>query len=116
MRSTDGDPIAAEAVFYVSRTSVLDPAPARISISGLQVEVPDGVELYGISILGHLVDVHGVEVGGAPIDALYIGGRANDGFAARVTVTDSRFVGGRRNVVSVVGALSTTMISSGRVR
>ncbi len=109
MRSTDGDPIAAEAVFYVSRTSVLDPAPARISISGLRIEVPDGVELYGISILGHLVDVHGVEVGGAPIDALYIGGRANDGFAARVTVTDSRFVGGRRNVVSVVGALDVRL-------
>jgi hypothetical protein len=109
MRSTDGDPIAAEAVFYVSRTSVLDPAPARISISGLRIDVPDGVELYGISILGHLVDVYGVEVGGAPIDALYIGGRANDGFAARVTVTDSRFVGGRRNVVSVVGALDVRL-------
>jgi Right handed beta helix region len=109
MRSTDGDPIPAEAVFYVSRTSVLDPAPARVSISGLRIEVPDGVELYGISILGHLVDVQNVEVGGAPIDALYIGGRANDGFAARVTVTDSRFVGGRRNVVSVVGALDVRL-------
>ena len=62
MRSTDGDPIAAEAVFYVSRINVLDPAPARISISGLRIEVPDGVELYGISILGHLVDVQNVEV------------------------------------------------------
>jgi Right handed beta helix region len=109
MRSTDGDPIAAEAVFYVSRTSVLDPAPARISISGLRIEVPGGVELYGISILGHLVDVQNVEVVGAPIDALYIGGRANDGFAARVRVTDSRFTAGRRNVVSVVGALDVRL-------
>ena len=109
MRSTDGDPIAAEAVFYVSRTNVLDPAPARISISGLRIEVPDGVELYGISILGHLVDVQNVEVAGAPIDALYIGGRANDGFAARIAVTDSRFTAGRRNVVSVVGALDVRL-------
>ena len=55
------------------------------------------------------MDVQNVEVTGAPIDALYIGGRANDGFAARVTVTDSRFTAGRRNVVSIVGALDVRL-------
>ena len=107
-KSNDGDPIAAEAVFYVSRWNAWDPAPARISISGLRIEVPAASNLYGISILGHLVDVRGVEVTGAPVDALYIGGRGNDNYAARVNVSDSRFVGGRRNVVSIVGAIDVT--------
>ncbi len=109
MRSTDGDPIAAEAIFYVSRMSVFAPAPARIAIEGLRLQVPETAELYGLSILGHEVTVRNVEVTGAPIDALYVGGRANDGFAARVSVTDSRFLAGRRNVVSVVGGIGVSL-------
>jgi hypothetical protein len=105
MKSTDGDPIRAEAVFYVSRSSVYEPAPVRVSIRGVRIQVPHGVELYGISILGHQAVVRDVEVSGAPKDALYVGGRANDGFAARVSVTDSRFLGGRRNVVSATGVI-----------
>ena len=104
-KSPDGDPIPAEAVFYISRTSPFSPAPARISISGLRLDVPASSNLYGISILGHLVSVRNVEVTGAPVDALYIGGRGNDNYAARVSVTDSRFLAGRRNVVSIVGAI-----------
>jgi hypothetical protein len=109
LRSTDGDPIAAEAVFYVSRSSIFEPAPVNVLISGLKIVVPETVELYGISVLGHETAVRDVEVGGAPIDALYIGGRANDGFSARVSVTDSRFLGGRRNVVSIVGAIDVDL-------
>jgi hypothetical protein len=109
LRSTDGDPIAAEAVLYVSRSSIFEPAPVNVLISGLKIVVPETVELYGISVLGHETAVRDVEVGGAPIDALYIGGRANDGFSARVSVTDSRFLGGRRNVVSIVGAIDVDL-------
>jgi len=105
MRSNDGDPIPAEAIFYVSRSSVYDPAPVRVELDGLKLSVPDGVDLYGISLLGHELTVSNIEVGGSPIDALYIGGRANDGYAARILVTGSRFLGGRRNVVSIVGGI-----------
>lgn len=109
LRSSDGDPISAEAVFYVSRSSIFEPAPVNVLISGLKIVVPESVELYGISLLGHELTVRNVEVSGAPVDALYIGGRANDGFAARVSVTDSRFLGGRRNVVSIVGAIDVDL-------
>lgn len=112
LRSTDGDPIAAEAVFYVSRTNFLDPAPVRITISGLVIDVPEAADLYGISVLGHEVTVQNVEVTGAPIDAVYVGGRANDGFAARVAITDSRLRAGRRNVVSVVGAIDVRIVGN----
>jgi Right handed beta helix region len=112
LRSSDGDPIAAEAVFYVSRTSPWNPAPVRISISGVRIRVPERVELYGISVLAHQVSIHGVEVSGSPIDALYLGGRANDGFAGRVYVTDSRFLGGRRNVISLVGGIDVRIVGN----
>jgi hypothetical protein len=105
LNSTDGDPIHAEAVFYVSRSSVYEPAPVRISISGVKITIPDGVAMYGISILGHQSMVRDVEISGAPIDAIYVGGRGNDGFAARVSVTDSRLLAGRRNVISATGAI-----------
>jgi hypothetical protein len=112
LRSADGDPIAAEAVLYVSRSRPLDPTPVRITISGLVIDVPERADLYGISILGHLVNVQNVEVTGAPIDALYVGGRANEGFAARVSVTGSRLRGGRRNVVSVVGGIDVRIVGN----
>jgi len=112
LRSTDGDPIAAEAVFYVSRSSPFDPSPVRVSISGVRIRVPAGVELYGISLMAHQASVHGVEVAGSPIDALYLGGRANDGFAGRVSVTDSRFLGGRRNVISIVGGIDVRIVGN----
>lgn len=105
MRSSDGDPIHAEAVFYVSRSSVWDPAPVRVLITGVKIVIPEGIDMFGISILGHQTTVRDVEVSGSPIDALYIGGRANDGYSARVSVTDSRFLGGRRNVVSATGVI-----------
>jgi Right handed beta helix region len=112
LRSRDGDAIPAEAVFYVSRSRPLDPTPVRITISGLRVEVPDGVELYGISVLGHQVTVQNVEVTGAPIDAVYVGGRANEGFAARVVISDSKLRSGRRNVVSVVGGIDVRIVGN----
>ena len=112
LRSRDGDAIAAEAVFYLSRSRPLDPTPVRVTISGLRIEVPDGVELYGISVLAHQVTVQNVEVTGAPIDAVYVGGRANEGFAARVLISDSRLRGGRRNVVSVVGGIDVRIVGN----
>jgi hypothetical protein len=112
LRSSDGDPIAAEAVFYVSRTSPWHPAPVRVSISGVRIRVPEGVDLYGISVMAHQVSIHSVEVSGAPIDALYLGGRANDGFAGRVSVTDSRLLGGRRNVISLVGGIDVRIVGN----
>jgi Right handed beta helix region len=112
LRSADGDAISAEAIFYLSRSRALAPTPVRITISGLRIEIPEGVDLYGISVLAHQVTVQNVEVTGTPIDAVYIGGRANDGFASRVLISDSRLRGGRRNVVSIVGAIDVRILGN----
>src|SRR5207248_9142322 len=40
LTSPDRDPIAAAAVFFLNKSHQLDPAPVRVTISGLHVVVP----------------------------------------------------------------------------
>jgi hypothetical protein len=101
LTSTDGDPIAADAVFYVNHGDKLLPTPDRVTISGLRIVVPQAAQMVGIGIYGHDVTVRNVTVTGAPIDDLTVGSRANgDGYASHVLVTGCRFDGAMRNVVS----------------
>ena len=104
-KSNDGDPITSSAVFFVSRDNPWVPAPARIRIAGLRIRVPRDVDMYGVSINAHQVRVENVEVTGDPKDAVIVNGRMNDGYAARVSITDSKFLGAQRNVISVTGAV-----------
>ncbi len=106
LTSPDGDPIPASAVFFVNHSQPLEPAPARISISGLRIVVPAIAGTFGLGIFGHEVTIRDVTVTGSPIDAVTIGGRANgDGYAGRVALLDSRFSGGTRNVVSATAVV-----------
>src|SRR5207302_852554 len=106
LTSPDGDPIAADAVFFVNHSRPLDATPVRVTIRGLRIVVPRAADMFGIGIFAHEVTVRGVTVTGEPIDAITIGGRANgDGYAGRVTPatnlgrmvygTDIRIVGNK---------------------
>jgi len=101
LTSTDGDPIAADAVFYVNHGDKLLPTPDHVTISGLQIVVPQAAQMFGIGIYGHDVTVRNVTVSGMPIDDLTVGSRANgDGYASHVLITGCRFQAAARNVLS----------------
>lgn len=106
LTSPDGDPIPAQAVFYINRSGLRELAPVNVSIHGLRIDVPPDAGTYGIGIFGHEVTVQDVTVTGSPLDAITIGGRANgDGYAGRVAVLNCTLTGGRRNVVSATSVI-----------
>lgn len=110
LHSPDGDPIPADAVFFVNRSSESNAAPNGVTISGLRVVVPRGTSMFGIEIYANDVTVQNVRVEGAPIDSLLVGGRANgEGWSSNVSIRDSSFTGGTRNVVSVTAVQGLTI-------
>jgi hypothetical protein len=113
LTSGDGDPIAADAVLFVNRSSHSDRAPSRVRISNLRIVVPAAVTMFGIEIYGHRVELDHVTVEGAPTDAVLVGGRANgDGWASNVSIHDSTFTGGRRNVISITSVRGISVTRS----
>jgi hypothetical protein len=110
LHSPDGDPIPADAVFFVNRSSESNAAPNGVTISGLRIVVPRETSMFGIEIYANDVTVHDVRVEGAPIDSLLVGGRANgEGWSSNVSIRDSSFTGGKRNVVSVTAVQGLTI-------
>jgi hypothetical protein len=106
LRSSDGDPIAASAVFFVNRSSAKKPAPFDITISNLSIVVPPGQGLYGVGVFGHRVTLSHLDIGGEPRDDVTISGRANgDWFAGDVSVLDSTLSGAARNAISADGVI-----------
>jgi hypothetical protein len=105
LRSADGDPIAASAAFFVSRSAPTARPPHHIRIRGLRIHVPSGA-LDGIDVYGQDVWISNVRVDGAPFDDIYIGGRTNlIDFSRAVTLTGSTLLGAERNVISVTAAV-----------
>ena len=112
LHSPDGDPIAADGVFFVNRSSESNAAPNGVTISGLRIVVPRSASMFGIEIYANGVTVEDVRVEGNPVDALLVGGRANgEGYSSNVTIRDSSFTGGTRNVVSVTAVQGLTIQS-----
>jgi hypothetical protein len=110
LQSPDGNPIAADAVFFVNRSSDVNAAPHGVTISGLRLVVPRSTSMFGIEIYANDVTVEDVTVEGSPIDSLLVGGRANgEGYSSNVAIRDSSFTGGTRNVVSVTAVQGLTI-------
>jgi hypothetical protein len=110
LRSTDGDPIPSEAVFFVSRSRKRDPAPMGVTISNLRIVVPDGAPMYGIAVYGHGVTLSKLDIGGSPKDDVLIGGRSTgNGYSGLVSVTGSTLVGAARNAISATGVIGLTI-------
>jgi Right handed beta helix region len=110
LHSPDGDPIPADAVFFVNRSSESNAAPNGVTISGLTIVVPRSTSMFGLEIYANEVTVENVRVEGNPIDSLLVGGRANgEGYSSNVSIRDSSFTGGTRNVVSVTAVQGLTI-------
>ena len=55
LSSDDGDPIPADAIFFVNRSSRTTSLPQRITISNLKLIVPaGGKDGYGIVVAGSM--------------------------------------------------------------
>src|SRR5438132_3989081 len=66
--SNDGDPTAADSVFFINRSDHLAPAPDHITIRGLTIVVPAATQTSGISIFGHDVTISHDTVTRVPAD------------------------------------------------
>src|ERR671932_1765031 len=106
LHSTDGDPIASDAVFFVNRSDPKKPAPLGVTISNLRIVVAAGQPMYGVAVFGHRVTLSHLDIGGVPKDDVTISGRANgNSYAGDISVLDSTLTGAARNAVSVTGAI-----------
>ncbi len=113
LASSDGDPIAANAIFVVNRANAGARPPQHVSISDLTLLVPIGTEGYGVVVAGRDVRLVGLDVDGVPIDGITVTGRNNGlGYAGPVTIRNSRIGAAERNGISVVGAVEVTIDSS----
>jgi hypothetical protein len=106
LRSSDGDPIASSAVFFVNRTSAKRPAPLRVTISNLRIVVPEGQGMFGVAVFGHQITLSGLEISGSPKDDVTISGRGNgNGYAGNVAILDSTLSGATRNAISATAVI-----------
>jgi hypothetical protein len=106
LRSADGDPIAASAVFFVNRSNAKQPAPVDVAISNLRIVVPDGQSMFGVAVFGHLVTLSHLQIGGAPKDDITISGRANgNSFAGGISILDCTLGGAARNALSATAVI-----------
>jgi hypothetical protein len=113
LTSDDGDPIPADAIFYVNRSSRSSSLPKHITISNLKLIVPAGKDGYGVVAAGSDVTLDRLKIQGSPIDAVQVTPRANGrGYAGPVAITNGKFIASRRNGVSVVGAIGVTIDSN----
>ena len=106
LRSTDGDPIAADAVFFVNRSNPKRPAPVDVTISNLRIVVPASPSMYGVAVFGHRVTLSRLDVSGQPKDDVTISGRANgNSYSGDISVLDSSLSGAARNAISATGVI-----------
>ena len=98
-------PHFANAVFYITHSTIRAPVPARISISGLRITVPKAKRMHGVAVLGHEVSLSNMTIDGAPLDDVLIGSGSVGAGAptVRVAVTNSTLRGAQRDAVLAFG-------------
>jgi parallel beta helix pectate lyase-like protein len=98
-------PHFANAVFYITHSTIRAPVPARISISGLRITVPKARRMHGVAVLGHEVSLSNMTIDGAPLDDVLIGAGSVGAGAptVRVAVTNSTLRGAQRDAVLAFG-------------
>lgn len=113
LTSSDGDPIAADAVFFVNRSSRKAAAPRSVVISDLTLLVPVGTEGYGVLVAGEHVTLADLDIDGVPLDGITITGRQSGlPYAGPVTIDSSRIRAALRNGISIVDAVGVTIDSN----
>ena len=106
LHSVDGDPIAADAVFFVNRSDPRKPAPINVTIGNLHVTVEPGQPMYGVAVFGHRATLSHLVIDGVPKDDVTISGRANgNSYAGDISVLDSTLSGAARNALSATGVI-----------
>jgi hypothetical protein len=113
LTSDDGDPIPADAIFFVNRSSRSSSLPQHITISNLKLIVPSSQTGFGVTVAGADVTLTKLKILGAPVDAIQVTGRANGrDYAGPVSILNSKLSAARRNGISVVGAIGVTIDSN----
>jgi Right handed beta helix region len=113
LTSDDGDPIPADAIFFINRSSRSSSLPKKISISNLKLQIPTSQTGYGVVVAGADVTLTKLKIQGAPVDGIQVTGRANGrGYAGPVSILNSKVTAARRNGISVVGAIGVTIDSN----
>jgi hypothetical protein len=106
LHSADGDPISSTAVLYVSRSNPKKSGVVGVTISNLRIVVPAHQGMFGVAAYGHRTMLSHLDIEGAPIDDVLIGGRGNgNGYVADVSVLDSTLKGADRNAISAFGVI-----------
>jgi len=105
IKTGDGKPVRANAVFFLNHSSIFVPPPVRVTISGLDIRVPAATRMLGVAALGHEVTLSNIRIRGSPTTDVVVGsGRiGGGGMTARVEVRDSTLTGGQRDVLLVFG-------------
>jgi len=110
LQSSDGDPIASNAIFIVNRSTGKATPPHGIVISDLTLIVPVGTDGYGVIVAGTHVSLVDLDVDGVPTDGITITGRNNGlGYAGPVMVRNSLIRGAKRNGISVIAGRDVTI-------
>jgi hypothetical protein len=110
LASSDGDPIASNAIFIVNRSTGHGPPPRGVAISDLTLIVPVGTDGYGVIVAGTHVSIVDLDVDGVPTDGITITGRNNGlGYAGPVLVRNSLIRGAKRNGISVIAGRDVTI-------
>jgi hypothetical protein len=107
IRTGAGRPVRANAVFFLDHSSIFEPLPVRVSISGLHIRIPAARHMLGVAVSGHEVTLDNLEISGSPtIDVAVGGGRIGaGGLTARVDIHDCLLTGGRRDLLTVFGPI-----------
>jgi hypothetical protein len=113
LRSSDGDPMPANAIFFVNRSSTRGAPPRSIVISDLTLIVPIGTDGYGVVVSGTQVTLANLSIDGVPVDGITVTGRGNGlGYAGLVKIRNTLIRGAQRNGISVVAASDVVIDSN----